>query len=102
VLPNGLGSVVRGTIRRSRAILLAPLLGLLLLLYGWVRGDTYGLGSTVVILVGIVLLVVWSLLFSLFSTDKHEAEADVLVALVRTAAQRADDGSAGAHHADGS
>jgi hypothetical protein len=54
-----------------------------------------GILGLTAILLGFLLLAGWSLLFSLFSTDKHEAEVDALLAFVRWAAEPPPDENAG-------
>jgi hypothetical protein len=64
------------------------------LVYTWLNKGA-GIGTLAAILIGALLLTGWSLLLSLFSSEKHEAEIDALVALVRTVAGPASDDEAG-------
>ena len=94
IVPNGSGSAVHGKIRRNRGFLAAPFFTLLVLILGWLDKGRFGIGN-LAILFGLLFLAGGSLLLTLFSTAKHEAEADTLVALVRRAAEPATDDHAG-------
>jgi hypothetical protein len=95
IVPVDSGSVLSGKIRRNRGFLLAPLVALPILLYAWLGRSNSNSAGLVALLFGALLLAGWSLLVSLFSTDKHEAEVDALLALVRRAAEPASDDQAG-------
>ena len=85
VAPNDTGTVVHVAIRRSRAYLAAPAIALPLILYNVIRG-TLSIGTLAVCLAALLVMIGLTVLFSLLSSDKHEAEADALTALVRRAA----------------
>jgi hypothetical protein len=70
------------------------LLALPFLVYTWLNKGA-GIGTLAAILIGALLLTGWFLLLSLFSSEKHEAEVDALVALLRTVAGPASDDEAG-------
>ena len=95
VMPEGSGSLLRCRFRRNRGFLIAPLLALPFLIYTRLNRSGLGSGTLAAILIGALLLTGWCLLLSLFSSEKHEAEVDALVALVRTAAGPASDDKAG-------
>ena len=95
VAPTDSGSVVHVAIRRSRAYLAVPAIALPLLLYNVIRG-TLGIGALTVWMAALLVMSGLTVLFSLLSSDKHEAEIDALTALVQRAALPRSDGYAGA------
>ena len=95
VLAGGTGSIIQGTLRRRWGFFFAPLLALPFVVYSWLQGSI-GVGGMAMMLVLLAVLAGWLALVSLFSSDRHEAEADALLALLARAADPESDAQAGA------
>ena len=88
------GSRVTARIPRSRESWFIPGLILLVAVFGWVRSGGPRIREVIILIVALPLVVGWSLLLSLFSMPKYEAEADGLDAMLRRAIERAEGGPA--------
>jgi hypothetical protein len=92
-IPRQTGSMVDLAIRRNRASLTVFVAAIPLLAYYSATGH-FGLGSLVILVLLLGLILAWTFLMGLLNTNKHEAEVDALVALVRKAAGPAPDDQA--------